>query len=93
MRAFLIPAALAAIVSTTPLAFAGDSATGTYTGTTTGVIKSVDLKHAMLRMDDGSVYSLPANPKNSNLKPGEKIRMIWDLQGGTRIVDHIAPVG
>jgi hypothetical protein len=91
MRALLIPAAIAAILTAAPVAFAGDDAVGTFTGTATGIVKSVDVKADLLTMSDGSVYVLPAGAPH--LKAGEKIRVTFDVQGPRRVADHIAIVG
>lgn len=75
MRAFLVPAAFAAMLAAAPIAFAA-------TQTATGAVKSFDLKAQTLTLADGTTYMLPSNFKDPGLKIGEKVSVSWDMQGG-----------
>jgi len=75
MRALLVPAAVAAFLAVSPVAFAASQ-------TATGAIKSFDLKTQTLTLADGTTYMLPAGFKDPGLKVGEKVQVSWDMQGG-----------
>ena len=74
MRAFLVPAAIAATLALAPIAFAAQSATGT--------IKALDANHHSLTLSDGTVYMLPRAYQTSRLKVGEKVMISFDMKGG-----------
>lgn len=74
MRRYLVPAGLIAA-----LALSGAAMAAT---TTTGKIKSFDLKTHELTLDNGVVYMLPANFKDPGLKAGEKVAVSWDMKAG-----------
>jgi Cu/Ag efflux protein CusF len=49
--------------------------------TTAGTIKSIDAKALSVTLDNGSVYVLPAGFKADSLKVGEKVTIVWDMNG------------
>lgn len=49
--------------------------------TTTGTIKAMDIAKHSLTLTDGTVYTLPLGFKESGLKVGEKVAVIWDKKG------------
>lgn len=71
MRSFILPATIVALLAA-PMAFAAT--------TTNGTVKSVDTKTMTLVLDNGISYRLPQGFK-SGLKAGEKVAVIWDMQG------------
>ena len=73
MRSYLLPAALVAMIAAAPMAFAAT--------TTQGVIKAFDVKTQMLTLADGTSYQLPKTFKDPGLKAGEKVAVIWTMQG------------
>jgi hypothetical protein len=85
MRTLLIPAALAAILSTSALALAA-----TYHAD--GTIKAFDAKAMTLTLADGSVYSLPQNFKDPGLKSGEKVQISWEQSGARKMADTVTIV-
>lgn len=84
MRAFLIPAALAAAIIATPAAFAAQS--------TAGAIKAFDLKTHTLTLNDGTTYNLPAKFKNPGLKVGERVQVSWDMLKGQHVARNVTIV-
>ena len=68
MRTLLIPAALAALVATSPIAFAAQHASGT--------VKSYDSKAMTLTLADGNTYTLPKKFKDPGLRNGEKVAVL-----------------
>lgn len=82
MRAFLIPAAAAALLATSALGFAAQH-------TTTGTVKSFNNKSMSLTLADGSVYMIPKSVKAPALKAGEKVDISWDNSGKNRMVDSV----
>lgn len=74
MRVFLAPPALAAVLALAPVAFAAQ--------TTSGSIKSLDMKTHTLTLDNGTTYYLPATFKEQGLKVGEKVSVQWDMKDG-----------
>ena len=83
MRAFLVPAAIAATLALAPIAFAAQSATGT--------IKSLDAKDHRLTLSDGTVYMLPKAYKTSGLKVGEKVMISFDMKAGNHEAISVTP--
>lgn len=82
MRAILVPAALAAILSTSALALAAAQHTA-------GTVKSFDQKAMTLTLADGSVYTLPKTYKNPGLKAGEKVSINWEQKNGHKMADTV----
>lgn len=85
MRTLLIPAALAAILSTSALALAA-------TYHTDGMVKAFDVKAMTLTLADGSVYSLPQTFKDPGLKTGEKVQISWEQSGAKKMADTVTIV-
>ncbi len=67
MRAYIVPAAVAAALAITPVAFAAQSATGK--------VKAYDSKAMTLTLDGGTVCQLPKTFKDPGLKTGGKVRI------------------
>lgn len=82
MRAFLIPAAIAAGLALAPAAFAAQ--------TTTGTIKAMDTKTHTVTLDNGTVYNLPSSVKEKDLKVGEKVSVNWDMKAGKHQATTVA---
>lgn len=74
MRAFIIPAAIAALIAGAPLAMAAQM--------TTGHVKAFDAKTNTLTLKNGTAYMLPVGFKDPGLKAGSKVQVSWDMQGG-----------
>ena len=89
MRAFLIPAACAAIVATTPLAFAGDSSAGQMTRSETTTVKSVNPAKGLFVVADGDTFAIPSGPTGARLKAGTKVHLTYDLQGPAMVLDNL----
>ena len=77
MRKLLVPAAAAAILATSAVAFAA-------TQHTTGTIKTYDSKAMTLTLANGAAYMLPKTFKDPGLKAGEKVSIAWDMKAATR---------
>jgi uncharacterized protein DUF1344 len=84
MRTLLIPAALAALVATSPIAFAAQHASGT--------VKSYDSKAMTLTLADGNTYTLPKKFKDPGLRNGEKVAISWEKSGMKRQADAVTIV-
>ena len=89
MRAFLIPAAFAAILTTAPLAFAGDSGAGQMTRSETTTIKSVNPSRGFFVVADGDTFAIPAGPTGAKLKAGTKVQLTYDLEGSEMVLDNL----
>lgn len=81
MRSFVLPSAV--IFSLVCASMALASAT-----TTDGVIKSLDMKTHMVTLADGSSYMLPKDVKG--LKVGEKVAVVWQLNGKVNVASSIS---
>lgn len=73
MRSTLVPFVLIAAVGSTSLAMASTTATGT--------IKSLDMKDHSITLSDGTTYVLPKSFDEKTLKVGEKVAVLWDMNG------------
>jgi hypothetical protein len=82
MRKLLVPAAAAAILATSAIAFAA-------TQNVTGTVKSFDSKAMTLTLDNGTQYMLPKTFKDPGLKAGEKVTVAWDTKGGNKIAEKV----
>lgn len=85
MRALLVPAVAAALISTAPFALAASQ-------TATGTIKAFDMKAHTLTLDDGITYQLPATFTDPGLKSGEKVQVTWDMQSGKHEASQVTIV-
>ena len=47
---------------------------------TSGTIKAIDTTALTITLDDGTVYYLPAGFKLDAYKPGETVKITWDMQ-------------
>lgn len=81
MRGFIIPAALTAILATSPFAFASETAAG--------VVKSFDAKTHTLMLQDGISYILPMTFKDPGLKAGTKVSVVWEMKDGKHFADKV----
>lgn len=82
MRALLVPVTAAAILVSSFAAFAADT-------TTSGMVKSFDLKANTLTLDNGTVYTLPTGFKDPGLKVGEKVSVAWNLMNSKHVADKV----
>lgn len=46
-----------------------------------GVVKAFDLKNHTLTLDNGIAYVLPTSFKDPGLKAGEKVTIMWHMDG------------
>ena len=76
MRSKLVPVILA-----TSLALGGAAFAST---TTEGTIKGFDTANQTITLEDGTVYKLPSNFSEMGLKVGEKVSLVWDMNGEMR---------
>jgi Cu/Ag efflux protein CusF len=70
MRLQILPLVLVTALGATSAAYASE--------TTTGMIKSFDMKARTLTLEDGTIYMLPGAFKDPGLKVGEKVSVLWD---------------
>lgn len=82
MRKLLVPAAAAAFLASSALAFAA-------THNDTGMVKSFDMKAGTLTLADGSQYRLPKGFKDPGLKTGEKVTISWDTKNGSKVAEKV----
>ena len=80
MRKLLVPAAVAAILATSAIAFAA-------TQHTTDTVKS--FKAMTLTLANGTEYMLPKGFKDPGIKAGEKVTVAWEAKGGTKIAEKV----
>jgi len=81
MRGFVFPAVIAAVLATSPFAFAAETATG--------AVKTFDAKTHMLTLQDGITYNLPLMFKDPGLKAGTKVSVVWEMKDGKRVADAV----
>ena len=82
MRALLVPITAAADLASSLGAFAADT-------TTTGTVKSYDMKANTLTLNNGTVYTLPTGFKNPGLKAGEKVSIAWNMMNSKHVADKV----
>ena len=82
MRKLLVPAAAAAILATSSLAFAA-------THNATGTVKSFDSKAMMLTLMNGTEYMLPKTFKDPGIKAGSKVSIAWDTKNGGKMAERV----
>jgi hypothetical protein len=81
MRGLIIPAALTAILATSPFALASETASG--------IVKAYDAKAHTLTMQDGTSYTLPMTFKDPGLKAGTKASVVWEMKDGKHHADTV----
>ena len=81
MRSFMIPAVAAAVIASSPLAYAAQN--------TTGKIKALDMTASTVTLDNGIAYSLPVNFKDPGLKVGEKVQISWNIKDGKHMATRV----
>ncbi|MBK8197650.1 MAG: DUF1344 domain-containing protein [Acidobacteria bacterium] len=98
MRKYMLPAALAAMMTLAPIAAASPghpashpaaSQAGAHYAKLRGVIHSVDTKANAVTLDDGRTFVLPANAPASGLKAGEKVSLEWSWVGDQRVAKEV----
>lgn len=82
MRKLVVPAAAAAILATSALAFAAAQHTD-------GTIKTFDSKAMSLVLADGTSFVLPKHFKDPGLKAGEKVSVMWDMSGKNKVAESV----
>ncbi len=80
MTRLVAAAALVAVVASSSLAFADQTA---------GTVKTFDQKAMTLTLQDGSTYYLPHSFKNPGLKTGEKVQVSWTKQGNKHMANDV----
>ncbi len=85
MRAYMLPAAIILSIGSASLAMAAPT-------TTDGVIKSLDMKTHTITLADGTAYMLPKGFKDPGLKVGEKVAVVWDLNGNVHEASAVSIV-
>lgn len=81
MRRFFVPAVAAALIASTSLAFAAQTAKGT--------VESFDAKSRILTLDTGSVYHMKKGFKNPGLKAGEQVVVTYDMKNGENMATGV----
>lgn len=85
MRITLVPAAIAVTLALSPAAFAAMQ-------TTTGTIKSLNMKTHTLTLANGTAYALPASFHGKSLKAGEKVSIEWSMRNGRHQASSVKAV-
>jgi Cu/Ag efflux protein CusF len=98
MRKYILPAALAAMMTLAPIASASpgqapahpaESQTSAHFAKLRGVIHSIDTKANAVTLDDGRTFVLPASASASSLKAGEKVKLEWSWIGDQRVAREV----
>ena len=84
MKRHLLPAILAGTLALSGAAFAASMTT------TEGIVKSIDMSAHTLTLSDGSVYKLPANFKNADVKAGAKVNVTWEMMGVSKEASDVS---
>ena len=74
MRSFVLPLTMIVSFGAASLAMASPT-------TTDGVIKSMDAKTHMITLADGTVFQLAKGLEKTPLTIGEKVAVVWTLNG------------
>ncbi|WP_292259702.1 DUF1344 domain-containing protein [Mesorhizobium sp.] len=82
MRKLIVTAATAAFLASGGAAFAAVKHT-------TGTVKSFDGTAMSLVLDNGSTFTLSKAFKDPGIKPGEKVRVSWDMSGKNKIAEAV----
>jgi len=82
MRKLLIPAAAVAVALSAVAGFAADK-------TTTGVVKSFNMKKHSLELADGSKFRLTKAFKNPGVKDGANVTVSWHMYKKTQEADKV----
>jgi hypothetical protein len=96
LRNYILPAALAAMMTLAPIASAAAPQTPAATQSSLrdmqvlGVIRSIDRSSLPLTVDDGRIFALPAD-SSSELKAGEKVAIHWVWSGQQRLAKEVLP--
>ena len=85
MRSKFVPFAIMIALGAGSAAMAAET-------TTTGTIKSVDMKAHSVTLSDGMVYMLPKGTHEKSLKIGEKVAVVWDLKGNAHEASKITKI-
>src|SRR5437773_12567539 len=80
MRTLLVPAAAAAFLATSAIAFAA-------THNVSGTVKAFDMQAGTLTLANGTEYMLPKDFKDPGLKAGDKVTIAWDTKDGNKIAE------
>lgn len=84
MRSYLLPFVLMSSLGAAGMAFAST--------TTEGTIKSFDMKTHTITLSDGTIYYLPSTFKDPGLKVGEKVAVVWTMQGSQHDASEVTIV-
>lgn len=95
MRNYILPAALAAMMTLAPIASASPQTPAATQSSLRdmkvhGVIRSIDRSSLTLTLDDGRTFALPAG-STSGLKAGEKVAIHWVWNGQQRLAKEVLP--
>jgi hypothetical protein len=82
MRKLIVTAATAAFLASGGAAFAAVKHT-------TGKVKSFDEMAMSLVLDNGSTFTLSKAFKDPGIKPGEKVRVSWDMSGKNKVAETV----
>ncbi len=81
MRKIIVPAAVAALLVTSSLAFASTNSVGT--------IKAFDSKAMTVTLQDGTMFYLNKSAKYPDLKSGQKVSISWTMVNKQHDADKI----
>ena len=82
MRKLIVTAAAAALLASGGAAFAAVKHT-------TGTVKTFDGTAMSLVLDNGSTFTLSKAVKDPGIKPGEKVRVSWDMSGKNKVAEAV----
>jgi len=82
MRKLIVTATAAAFLASSGAAFAAVKHT-------TGKVKSFDGMAMNLVLDNGSTFTLSKAFKDPGIKPGEKVRVSWDMSGKNKVAETV----
>jgi Cu/Ag efflux protein CusF len=85
MRGKFIPAVLAVAIGLSSAAFAAT--------TTVGTIKAIDAKAGSITLADGTAYMVPKGFKLDAFKVGEKVSVLWNMNGKAHDATEVKAAG
>jgi Protein of unknown function (DUF1344) len=81
MRALIIPAVAAAVISSTSMVYAAQA---------TGSVKVYNMDTKTITLTDGTEYVLPKGFDNPNLKVGKQVTITWEMKDGKHIASLVS---
>lgn len=84
MKRVVVPVAVAAVLATSSIALAASQ--------TEGRVKNYNMTGHQLTLEDGTLFYLPNNFSNDNIKAGTHVQITWEMQNGKHMASAVTLV-